>query len=61
MLNLNKAMIIGNATVTQNCVPLKRQVCRFFVATNRRYTDGSGEQREEAQYHEIVAWGSWLK
>jgi single-strand DNA-binding protein len=59
MLNLNKAMIIGNATRDPELrtTPNGRSVASFAVATNRRYTDGSGEQREEVQYHEIVAWG----
>ncbi len=59
MLNLNKAMIIGNATRDPELrtTPNGKSVASFAVATNRRYTDGSGEQREEVQYHEIVAWG----
>ncbi len=59
MLNLNKAMIIGNATrdTELRTTPNGRSVASFAVATKRRYKDGSGEQREEVQYHEIVAWG----
>ena len=59
MLNLNKAMIIGNATrdAELRSTPNGKQVASFSVATNRRYTDASGEKREEVQFHEIVAWG----
>ena len=59
MLNLNRATIIGNATRDPELrtTPNGKSVASFAVATNRRYTDGSGEQREEVQFHEIVAWG----
>ena len=60
MLNLNRAMIIGNATrdVELRTTPNGRSVAGFAVATNRRWTDReSGETKEEVQFHEIVAWG----
>ncbi len=56
---LNKAQIIGNLTrepelkQTNNGQP----VCTFGVATNRYWTDSSGAKRDEAEYHNIVAWG----
>lgn len=59
MLNLNRAMIIGNATRDPELrtTPNGKSVASFAVATNRRYQDSSGERREEVQFHEIVAWG----
>lgn len=60
MLNLNRAMIIGNSTrdVELRTIPSGRQVASFAVATNRRWTDQeSGEQKEDVQFHEVVAWG----
>ncbi len=59
MLNLNRAMIIGNATrdVELRTTPNGKSVASFAVATNRRWTDASGEQKDEVQYHEIVCWG----
>ena len=59
MLNLNRAMIIGNATrdVELRTTPNGKSVAGFAVATNRRWTDASGEQKDEVQYHEIVCWG----
>ena len=60
MLNLNRAMVLGNATRDPELrsTPNGRSVTSFAVATNRRWTDQtSGEQREEVQFHEIVAWG----
>lgn len=59
MLNLNRAMIIGNATrdAEIRTTPNGKSVASFAVATNRRYTDASGEQVDETEFHEIVAWG----
>lgn len=59
MLNLNRAMVIGNATRDPELrtTPNGKSVASFAIATNRRYTDASGETREEVQFHEIVAWG----
>ena len=53
-------MILGNATRDPELrsTPSGRSVTSFAVATNRRWTDQtSGEQREEVQFHEVVAWG----
>ena len=59
MLNLNRAMVLGNATrdAELRSTPNGRSVAGFAVATNRRWTDAEGEKKEEVQYHEIVAWG----
>ena len=60
MINLNRAMVLGNATrdAELRSTPNGRSVAGFAIATNRRWTDqSSGEQREEVQFHEIVAWG----
>lgn len=58
MLNLNRAMVIGNATrdAELRTTPNGHSVASFAIATNRRWND-NGETREEVQYHEIVAWG----
>lgn len=60
MLNLNRAMILGNATrdVDFRTTPNGRSVASFAVATNRRWSDReTGENKEEVQFHEIVVWG----
>lgn len=60
MLNLNRAMILGNATrdAELRTTPNGKSVASFAVATNRRWSDReSGETREEVQFHEVVAWG----
>ena len=58
-MNLNKAIIIGN--LTQN--PEVRTtangttVASFTVASNRVWTDQQGQKQEQAEFHNIVAWG----
>ena len=60
MLNLNKAMLIGNLTKDPELryTPAGQSVMSFTVATNRRWKDKvSGEMKENAEFHDIVAWG----
>jgi single-strand DNA-binding protein len=59
MRSLNKATLIGNLTRD----PEVRQtsngqaVATFSIATNRYWKDTNGEQNEETEYHDLVAWG----
>jgi len=59
MFSLNRAQIIGNLTRDPDLrvIPSGQSVANFAVATNRRWTDKSGNQQEDTQFHEIVAWG----
>lgn len=59
MLNLNRAMVLGNATrdAELRTTPNGKSVASFAVATNRRWKDQAGEVKDEVQFHEIVAWG----
>lgn len=56
--SLNKVMLIGNLTrdPEMRYTPQGTAVCTFGVATNRSWTDPSGEKKEEADFHNIVAW-----
>ena len=58
-MNYNKAIIVGR--VTQNpevrTTPNGQQVTSFSVATNRYWTDKSGQKQDKAEFHNIVAWG----
>lgn len=58
-MNLNKAMLIGNLTRNPELrtTPAGQAVCSFGLATNRRWTDQSGQKQEQAEFHNIVAWG----
>lgn len=58
-MNLNKAMLIGNLTRDPEVrtTPTGQTVCSFGLATNRRWTDKDGQRQEQAEFHNIVAWG----
>ena len=57
--SLNKVMLIGNLTrdpelrYTNSGV----SVASFGMATNKSWRDDSGELKEVAEFHNIVAWG----
>ena len=58
-MDLNKVMLIGNIATDPDTrvTPNGVQRTNFVVATNRRWRDQqTGENREDAQYHNIVAW-----
>ena len=59
MAYLNKVLLIGNTgrdpefTVTQS----GRKRATLSLATTRRYRDANGEQKEQTDWHNLVAWG----
>ncbi len=57
--SLNKAMLIGNLTRDPEMrkTASGQSVTTLSLATNRTYTDKAGNKKEEADYHNIVAWG----
>lgn len=57
--SLNKAMLIGNLTRDPELRKTTggQSVASFSIATNRVYTDGQGQKKEQADYHNVVAWG----
>lgn len=58
MRSVNKVILVGNVTrdpdvrQTQN----GQAIVTFGLATNRQWKDGSGEKRDAAEFHELVAW-----
>ena len=58
-MTLNKVMIIGNLTRDPEvrATPGGTQVCAFGIATNRAWTDAQGAKQEEAEFHNVVAFG----
>lgn len=56
--SINKAIIVGNLTrdPEMRYTPNGQAVATFGVATNRRWTT-NGEQKEETEFHNVVAWG----
>ena len=58
-MNLNKAFILGNVTRDPEvrAMPSGQQVVNFGIATNRFYTDQSGQKKQDVEFHNIVAFG----
>lgn len=58
-MDLNKVMFIGRLTKNPELrsTPNGQSVTSFSVATNRVFTDASGQKQERPEFHSIVAWG----
>lgn len=58
-MNLNKAFVLGNVTRDPEvrALPSGQQVTNFSIATNRFYTSGTGEKKQEAEFHNVVCFG----
>ena len=58
MKSLNKVQLIGHTTADPELkyTPTGVAVCNFSVATNRQWTTDTGEKKEEADFHRLVAW-----
>ena len=56
--SLNRVQLIGNLTRDPELryTPQGTGVCTFGLATNRSWTTDTGDKKEEAEYHKIVAW-----
>ena len=56
--SVNMAIIVGNLTRDPELryTPAGHAVCSFGVATNRTWTTADGERKEEAEFHNVVAW-----
>lgn len=58
MVSMNKITIIGHLgrDPEMRYTPQGAAVTDFSVATSRRYTDNSGERREETDWFRVSAW-----
>lgn len=56
--SLNRVQLIGNLTRDPELryTPTGTAVVSFSIATNRSWTTDSGEKKDEADFHRIVAW-----
>lgn len=56
--SLNKVILIGNLTRDPELryTPQGTAVCSFGVATNRQWKTETGDTRDEAEFHKLVAW-----
>lgn len=59
MGDLNKVMLIGNLTKDPEAkaLPSGQALSSFSVATNRVWKDKDGAKKEQAEFHNIVAFG----
>ncbi|MEK7625382.1 MAG: single-stranded DNA-binding protein [Patescibacteria group bacterium] len=57
-MDLNRATIIGRLTRDPELrtIPSGKSVASFSIATNRQWTDASGQKQKQVEYHNIVAW-----
>ena len=56
---LNKAIIYGHLTRDPElkALPSGQQVAQFSIATNRTWKDKDGSQKEQTEFHNLVAFG----
>lgn len=57
-MNLNKVYLIGRLTADpeSRTTSTGRAVTTFRMATNRVWTDASGQKNENPEYHTVVTW-----
>jgi single-strand DNA-binding protein len=56
---LNKVLLIGNLgrDPEVRSTPSGQHVANFSLATNRKWTDKTGQRQEQTEWHNIVVWG----
>lgn len=56
--SINMVVILGNLTRAPELryTPAGHAVCSFGVATNRVWKTAEGDRREDAEFHNVVAW-----
>jgi single-strand DNA-binding protein len=59
MKSVNKVTLLGNTTNDPELKYISQgtAICNFSIATNREWKDASGQKKDEATFHRIVAWG----
>jgi single-strand DNA-binding protein len=60
---LNQVNLIGNLTrdVEMRYLPSGDGIASFGIATSRRWKDKQGQKQEEAEFHNITAFGGLAK
>jgi single-strand DNA-binding protein len=58
-MSVNKVILVGNLgrDPEVRATPSGQSVCSFSIATTERFTDRAGQQREQTEWHNVVAWG----
>lgn len=60
MASLNRVQLIGNVgnDVELKYTPSNQAVCNLNIATNKRWKDKSGAQKERTEWHRVQVWGT---
>jgi single-strand DNA-binding protein len=58
MAGVNKVILIGNlgADPEMRYTAEGTPVCKFSIATSRKYTGRDGQKQEKTEWHRIVVW-----
>ena len=58
-MNVNKVLLIGNLTrdPEMRSLPSGQAVVNFGIATNRVWRDKEGQKQQQADFHNVVAFG----
>src|SRR5437660_1684599 len=58
-MSVNKVILVGNLgrDPEVRATPSGQSACSFSIATTERFTDRAGQQREQTEWHNVVAWG----
>ena len=58
MAGLNKVILVGNlgADPEMRYTASGTAVCKFSLATSRKFTGKDGQKQEKTEWHRIVAW-----
>ena len=58
MTSINKVILVGRLgrDPEMRFTPGGDAVTNFSIATNRRWKDAQGEQREQTEWHNLIAW-----
>lgn len=58
-MNVNKVLLVGNLTrdPEMRSLPSGQPVVNFGIATNRVWKDKEGQKQQQADFHNIVAFG----
>ena len=58
-MNVNKVLLVGNLTrdPEMRSLPSGQPVVNFGIATNRVWKDKDGQKQQQAEFHNVVAFG----
>jgi len=57
MGSMNRVTLLGRLGKDPELFSGASQVCKFSLATDKKWTDKSGQRREETQWHRVVCFG----